>query len=460
MTDLTARTARDGRGEYEKPEWAELLLRYCPERLMMGGEQLYLADPRGLWVSLGSGASKGLVHSILFGITGREQSIGTVADVRGRLSRLPVDYPQRIRWCMPEQLNRIPLVETTDGRILDLRHSEDGDRGMDAGLVRDCLTVQGTLPMIDYRPELWEPPWPPEVQEAVAKYGRVTFERLAYLLLGPHKAIDVIRIPTGNSGKSTLALWIQMALGGGAQVLDAYLQLNGQRFSELRRKLTTCSIVILDEADKIKSPPSIAHVNELTSDLLQVEEKYQPERQELRKGNVILIGADWPAIVTGQGADTRFEWVNNRTEAGVMSAELRGRLLTPDMAAWLGTYLVNTARQQYRRPHENGSHGLSDETTAAVQEFLDAAMDPVYRIMQDILREADASSRVGTAEILEAVRRHPLASELDNIDRLPSSRHWKGAITNAVPKATQKRTSHTRWWAGLETVPMVPEGTD
>ena len=434
-------------GGQETTEWVWALIDHAPRHFMVVDHAgVYVSDPAGFWVSLKSPEGEGVLHSLVRDVAGTEQSTGRVSDVRGRLSRLLVEADgYEVQQRAAGELNRHPLVRTQTGAVIDLRH----DKNLSPVQVRGRLVTKEAVPTIDYRPWLLDEP-PPDITAAVEHYGGGTLlYRMAYLLLGPHKAIDMIRMPVSNAGKTTLAEWVKNALPGGVEILDARAHLRESEFPELHHQLTTRMIVFLDEADKIESPPPAARVNRLTDETVWVNRKFQPKQQLPRTANAVMLGADWPAIVTGQGADTRFRWAYDAPQTKDMSQRMRDALMTNDAAAWLGTLLVHLAGECYR----GGFDGSNADTEAAARDLNNAVMDPLYRVMLDILMPGGPDAQALTTEIKAMVHAHPLAPELGDIDRLACSPRWKRAITNAVPGVRLGRNNRARLWSGLKVVP-------
>ena len=250
-------------------------------------------------------------------------------------------------------MNRRPLIQSQTGNIYDISQG----RVLERAEVLDSLTTSNTLPQITYNYSLIENP-PPGVVDAVEHYGIDLMSRLAWLLLGPKKVIDVVSLTTSNAGKSTLAEWVRRAFPGGVAVLDAYNELKAQEFGQLRAAMAENMVVFLDEADKIDTAPPISRINELTADSITVNRKNQQTRQAPRKANAVLLGAGWPDdILTGQGADTRFGWAWN-PDTPAMPEGLRDKLMTDDAATWLATWMIETA-----------SHLTGDASTFATRHW-------------------------------------------------------------------------------------------
>ena len=427
-------------------DWVEIFLTHAADKLLVvDGVKLYISLPNGLWTPLwaSTGTSKlglGAVQDTLRKIFGAEQNMRNVRECIDRLSIVLAWRDKRVRSCSRMEMNKHPLIETPHGVLFDLRSGET----LEPETVRDCLALAGSLPVVAYNPDLLMEP-PPGVEEALKHYGVGLMRRITWQLLGPHKTIDVVRMPVSNSGKTTLAAWVQNALGGGGILLDAYAQLKEREFSELRRNMATKQVVFLDEADKVDTPPSIARVNELSNETIQVNIKFQQEEQLPRTANVILIGADWPAISVGQGADTRFQWAWDAPKTGEMDPGLRAMLMTPEAASWLGTWLVDTAAEMYRARDD----GSDEKTRAAAREMVDVAKDPVMAIMADIIGQAD-NHFLANGDLKAAFKAHELAKELPDVEKLTSAgNRWRTAVTQVVKGAKPHHDGKQRGWMGI-----------
>ena len=424
-------------GEVHRMQWRWLLLQRIPERLMVvDNADVYVSNRHGLWMSTEDNVA---MQDIVMEMHGSAQSVREAVECAHQLETLRFNRPREIRTCQREDLNKIPLVQAPTNAVFDLRSGEV----LEPTQVRDCLSVHGSLPVVEYYPDLLNEP-PPGVLEAMQHYGEGLFRRLAWQMLGPHKSIDVVRMPISNSGKSTLALWVSRALRGGVAVLDSYSQLrDNAEFSELRHQLTIRMLVFLDEADKVDIPPAISRVNEMTSDSLRVNIKHKQEIQLPRKGNAILLGADWPNITLGQGADNRFRWAHS-SEVGEMRPGLRDLLMGPEAACWLATWLIEQAAWMWARNDD----GTTDASRAAAARNLDSTLDPLMLIMADLLIPQPGNF-LPNRDIQIRVVAHPMAAEVGDVKSITKGSRWRSAVLHAVLGATADRTGQLRGYRGV-----------
>ena len=305
--------------------------------------------------------------------------------------------------------------------------------------VRETLTLNAAVPVAEYDPALLENP-PDGVLDALRHYGEPLLSRLSWALLGPKKTIDVVNLPVSNAGKSTLAEWVQRAFPNGVEVLDAVKELkNGNDFSPLRVTLSERLITFVDEADKIETPPPVAIVNELTQGVLMVNIKGLQAKSRPRRGNVVMLGAGWPNLVSGQGSDTRFQWAWAQGTPA-MCQELRDLLFEPNAVAWLSTWMCQRASQLFSQ----GDDGSTAMTRAWAAEFLAESADPLPMIMKSILTPAPQGF-VSNVELLAAAEQHPEWDRVGAGENVTMTGAWRKAVQSLEGKVHRKSDRGRGW---------------
>ena len=418
--------------------WVEVLAAGLRSKnfLLIDGE-LHLVDAQGFWTPATRGAATAALQTLF---SGKPVTGSNINELMTQLAALPHLRPPWLESCHHSSTNRVALVQSVTGVVFDLL---SGEVLTPAG-VRETRTLAGSVPMVNYQPDL-EPP--PAVSELFNHFGQGLFDRIAWQLLGPHKTIDTVNLPVSDAGKSTLAHLIQRALPGGVAVLDAYNELRSTEFSLLRKALCENMLVFLDEADKVDTPPHISRINELTADSLLVNIKNLQARQTPRRANVILLGGGWPAINTGQGSNTRFRWAW-APEIPAMTPRLRDRLDTDTVAAWLGTWLVNRAASLT-------GDASTTQTTAWAAELRQETAEPLVAIMASLLVPTPGGF-VGNAELKAAVEQHELYDNITDRKNLTNTRAWRQAIRMVSLEARRSRTADTRGWAEVS-LTMTPQ---
>lgn len=434
--------------------WVKLLASQCSDRmLIVDGHHLYLSTIQGTWASVKTPVGEGVLWSLMQMIA---RGQGYTTEVSGRLAKdtttrlngILSNPPTDAKRAASADLNRHPLFEFKGNNAIgDFRTGGV----LDTQTVQECLMEYGSLPRIAYDPSILDNP-PLECEIAHKHYGDNLFSRIAYLLTGVYKTIDVIRMPVSDSGKSTLAAWVTNAIAGGVETLDAYAQLKEREFSPLLNSLASRRLVFLDEADKITDAPPVSRINELTSDTVRVHNKFRDEMQRPRIGNAVLMGADWPAIQTAQGNSTRFQWAwDDKGRTPPMDPTIRNLILTPEAASWLGTLLVDKAAQIY----QSGQDASTPETRDAASRFVEMSENVLHAIMRDVLSPGrSADDFVPSADIVAVVSQHPMADELDEkVEKVSKTQKWGASIRRVSPGASPK--THrvdgkvTRGWSGL-----------
>ena len=120
--------------------------------------------------------------------------------------------------------------------------------------------------------------------------------RLAYQLLGPHKTVDSIIMPTSDAGKSTLGDWLLASLPGLVALGDATVLLSNQgvKFTAVGDRLARFRLVVLDEADKLAKPLSSGALNTLTSNSVTIEHKGGGQFRDRPAGQRHHPGREYP----------------------------------------------------------------------------------------------------------------------------------------------------------------------
>ena len=413
--------------------------------LLVDGE-LHLANRLGLW----SAQSPEVVGGYLRFRLGASQDRKTVLDAGAQLSTLSQVRPEWLQSVSHSAMNHVPLILQSSTNVVFSLATDDV---LNREAVRHTLTLNNSVPVAEYNPELLANP-PQGVQEALCHYGVGLLARVAWLMLGPKKVIDVVNLPLSNSGKSTLAEWMHRAFPSGVEILDAVKELkNGNDFSPLRVALSERMLTFVDESDKIETPPSVAVVIELTANVISVNLKGVQSRSKARRGNVEMLGAGCPNLISGQRSDTRFQWAWAR-ETPSLRQELRDLLFEPDAIAWLSTWMCEQASCMYR----TGNDGTTDETRAWAAEFLAESADPLPLIMADLLKP-DPSGFVSNTELLAAAEGHPERDRVE-LGRNPTmTRAWGDAMKSVGGRRgrrDRKSDRGGRGWKGVSLTEAAP----
>ena len=378
---------------------AEEFLSTYPHRLaVVDRSRLFMRRENGLWVDAtrsGPVASAALQSMLkdMFGDGAWSQR--QTDDVRTALFHVmerPATYGvQSVR---SDDFDRTPLFPLRKGGAIDARTLKILDNDGTAG----AYMMDQESPGVDYRPELLDAgPEHPGMRLALhfekdADKANPKFQilrRLAYLLLGPVKAVDTIVIPLSDAGKSTLARWLYFSLPGYVSLLDAVVALStqGTRFTAVQHRLSMYKLVILDESDKIDKPPSPGAFNSLTADVLTVELKGKDSYESPRRGNAVMIGAAPPHLELGQGGRERLGWAFDGANVPVMPPEVRALIDDPEAQAWLATKLLTLAKECY----DTGSQAIDGDSRKAAATVHQATANPLQSALADCLVQDDTS---------------------------------------------------------------------
>lgn len=326
-----------------------------------------------------------------------------------------------------------PLIPLKSGGMLDFRF-------------REHLTPEESLGYWMRRGECygvtWQPgaaapdQWTDAARAVVAHYGESLFRRLAYLLLRPHKSIDVVNAVIGGWGKSTLAHWFQSAFAGYCQTIHTGRATSAQaiKFSGIEYYLTHCGLLFLDEADKADSKVMVTNfLNAFADDDMRVEQKGVDAITLPRRGNAVFLGGDWPHLTVGQGTEARFRWAKLvQDDAGEMPGGLRRWIETPDAAIWLVDYMANLAAEVYAVTEAiDATYDDAVGAAAAKQMLVDRADPKIAALME--LYEPAPDGFVKTADIKAAL----VGDGLD----VPPDKLFPKFIQGIFPRATAARAS-------------------
>ena len=422
---------------------AQAIIQHRPDAvLVVDRADVWIQRRTGTWLELGRGYSPVVTGALQHLIRDVRNQAGNGAPVSYRSAResaaelsiaIDGDY-YGVRHVTTADLDAHPILPLRNGGGVDLRTASVIDaESLPLFLLRDMRTG------MDYRPELLGDP-PRVCVDAVAHYGELLFRRLAWLLLAPHKAIDTVRLPVSNAGKTTLCQWLQAALPGVVATVDAVhaFSANGLRFPVMARALASYRLVLADEADKIDKPPPVAAVNGLTAPDVTVELKGEDSTTKPRRGNAVFVGADWPVLVQGQGTDTRMNWAYDRADIPQMPYGMRDALLgNPDCTAWLAAYLVDLAASLHRMDGAAESSTHNEDTRQAAADLGAVTADPLVSALEGLL-EPDPVGFVAYEDL-----RAKLPPEIGAVN----NRAWLPAIQRIAPNArTDRPRSHGRRW--------------
>ena len=213
-------------------------------------------------------------------------------------------------------------------------------------------------------------------------YGVEIFSRFALHLVRTSKSVDIINMPTSNSGKTALIEWLKRAIG--SVELDSRSQSlteKGGKYSEDTAPLTEYLFYFYDEVDKLQDEIKIGVLNQMTAESLTIAKKFQNATPRTRIGTPILIGAAWPPIdAIAQGIDTRINFVYKRV-TNPMSEDLKLALINDtDTHKYLLAWLVDEARQFATGKKEWKN---SKESDLARAEFIEQQTPELKQILLD-----------------------------------------------------------------------------
>ena len=271
-------------------------------------------------------------------------------------------------------------------------------------------------------------------------YGVDLLRRPAYLLLGPGKTIDVVRIPASNAGKSTWAAWLDRCLGKWCQVISAADVLLDKKFNLLNEALTRSRLIILDEADKLDSKPRQGRINALTDASIYVERKGIDAEMRNRTANVLLMGADWPAIELGQGGSNRVQWAVNLPGMREMPRGMRDWMLSEEGVAWYGGFLAREAREMWR----TGDTGDTIATLAAANEFVGQAQSELYQVLVDVIEAGRDGDFISNADLRAAIKAR---DEPDS--KAPTQQTIDREVARIAKKARKGASRNQRGYFGI-----------
>ena len=423
-----------------KPSDAQLILRYMPHAIMVVDKtHLYVNRPdSGLWNPLNRARAESVEGTMRWciahcrreaGLDNASRSISTraIAECVSGLTIAIVDgHIPGLKRVRQDELDREPILPLKGGGGVDLRDGTciaPGPAFANLLLTDDDQRSAG----VDYQPDIMSRVIP-QASKMVEHYGFGLFRRLAKHLLGPDKSIDTVRIARSNAGKTTLADALEAALPGIAIVAEGpgSFTLQGLKFSGPSTLLATYRLVIFDEADKIEKPPHPSAVNILTGRRVRIEEKGLQPYYALRRANAVMLGADWPALITAQGSDTRFNWAYN-PDLPTLPIGLRDWMLSAEGSAWLATFLITLATEISM----NNGREIEDDTLyrQAADEMLEANADPVVRALKEAFQPGEEADFVCNAAIKNAL------SDADVPDITANNRLFRRACQDAWPNA-------------------------
>lgn len=289
-----------------------------------------------------------------------------------------------------DQMDREPIFPLRTGGAIDARTLETLEPEQ---IAARWMTETGSIGL-DYRPDLldadddhpgiliadhYEP-------DRTAR-KRTIIRRLAYLLLQPRKAVDVITLPVADSGKTTLCRWVSGSLPGLVGIGDAVplMSQQGQKFTSLQQRLAESRLLFLDEVDKVEKPLTAGTFNALTADFLTVEPKGKDSYETPRVGNTLLVGAAAPHLELGQGGRERLSWAFDGQAISGMSPSLRTATEDPEAQAWLCTQLLYFAKASWDAGDTAFGRAEDGDTRAAAARIHHETATDLQRALYDIL---------------------------------------------------------------------------
>lgn len=418
---------------------AQLILRYMPHAIMVvDNTRLYVNRPdSGLWNPLNRARAESVEGTMRWyiancrreaGLDNASRSISTraIAECVSGLTIAIVDgHIPGLKRVRQDELDSEPILPLKGGGGVDLRDGTCIAPG--AAFAKMLLTDDDQRSAgVDYQPDILSRVIP-QAAKVVDHYKFDLFHRLAQHLLRPDKSIDTVRIARSNAGKTTLGDALEAALPGIAIVAEGpgSFTPQGLKFSGPSALLATHRLVIFDEADKIEKPPHPSAVNILTSRRVRIEEKGFQPYYALRRANAVMLGADWPALTTAQGSDTRFKWAYNE-DLPTLPIGLRDWMLSTEGSAWLATFLITLATEV----HINGYEAEDDNRyRLAAAEMLEANADPVVRALKEAFQPGEEADFVCNAAIKNAL------IDADAPDITTNNRLFRRACQDAWPNA-------------------------
>ena len=385
----------------------QLLLDSHSDRLaVVDRNKLYIRRDSGTWIDAtqpsptATGVLQGMMKSVGFDVYWGQRQVDVLRSALFILMENPSAYG--VSALSSYDFDRAPIFALRQGGFGRCPQHGDAEQRRNGA----HRLLDQSSPGIDYRPALlnasadhpgmrlamhFEPdPANPRFQ---------LLRRIGFLLLGPTKAIDTIVMPTTDAGKSTFCAWLQLAFAGYVITADStnLLSAQGQKFTSVQQRLSKWRLVLLDEADKIKSPVTEGHLNALTADSLTVESKGENSFEMPRRGNVMLVGAAAPNVELGQGGRERLHWAFDGSTVAAMSGELRALIDDPESQAWLATKVITLANDCFWKG-DQAVDGGSRRAAASIQA---ETADPLHTALSDCLEKQDGPDGVTGEEIKE-----------------------------------------------------------
>ena len=263
-------------------------------------------------------------------------------------------------------------------------------------------------------------------------YGNI-LPRLAYLMFGPTKCVDAIRLQEKDTGKSTL---INAMTDAFPNIVDSVLApdafKSSSRFTPELARLASCRILFVNEVDKKPDHDFTPFCFSASEKLVDIESKGTDMSKMRNMGTVVFVGNDWPNIDTSvPGMNTRLEWAYSHDAAPTMT---KAESLAVQSAAGLD-YLVAAI---FSRAHElaAATEPIAWDLTPynAVRELLVEKENPIKRVLlAEFIEVADSEAFTPNVDLKQAIKDAGLP--------VPGDRAWGKTVRSVFPHARDSQPS-------------------
>ena len=272
------------------------------------------------------------------------------------------------------------------------------------------------------------------------QFGVRLLQALSRYLLGPMKALDMLRADKSDSGKSTLAAALAAALPGAIQVVNALEVLDQRRtrFCPHKRPLAESRLVIFDEGGRLTEDIT----NELfgvTGDTLLLEGKGQDTVIVPRVGSPCFFGHKFPPVdVNAQGVKERIGQPWSFEDLKPIDGATRDRWLSPEEIARLRACMLRWAQATFETRTTKTWYGPERD------ELIREMDPPIIRFLRERFMVAP-DGFVNNADIKAALAEggHPE----------PANKTWGAMIRRAFQGAEDRHHLGQRGWAGVSPRP-------
>lgn len=460
------------------------ILHYAVDRLLIctDTKTTYLGDLGGLWFPLDRPRSRRAV-AVVRDLAERAANLAA-AEARDFVSRGPTNFETEIMLTKyPAWLERQLLATTSEnlcrevasrlsgigslasilnetgaGRVLQVTSRDLSnydvhkvlplEGGGAISLSRDEVLTSDEISYLLLEDRGWAIPEPDfDLLKPVPLEGRVVLgrfkeilDRLAVHMLGTSKAVDSIRVPQSNWGKSTLIELLHEALPGMVGRTSAQVLSGRSQFTPATALMASRGLVLFDEADKAEI--STGRFMELADAQLHIERKGEDAFDAERTATAVLVGQGWATVDTSvPGVEQRIQWAFSSDIPSQMSPQERAMILSDVGVRFTRAYLVDRARYHFL----NGSDRIDatpQSSKRAVDDFMAAGQSTVVSALRTILEVGKPDDSVANAAIREQLDRFP---EVE----IPKTRGFERAVHSAFPNASAFSRNGRRGYRGL-----------